>query len=120
MASLAKVWGLLSGSPARQAGGASADDTLKAVRCLQAHGLPDARREARHVLERARRCTCCTSLLSHLYERLGSTLFLDDDPMALARAFEDAERDSDSARVLAACIVLSGRARVGAPHLQEV
>ena len=118
MTAFAKVWSLLSRSPARGAGGASTD-TLKAVRCLRARGLPDARREARHVLERARGCTCCASLLSHLYERVGSTLFLDDDPEALSRAFEDAERDSDSSRVLAACIVLSGRERVSALRPQE-
>lgn len=106
-----KVLGLLSNPPVGQAG-RPADNTLKAVRLLDARGLADARHRAEHVLESARRCSCCSSLLAHLFDRLGSTLFLDDDPVALSRAFEEAERDSDSARVLAACIVLSGRERV--------
>lgn len=85
---------------------------LKAVRMLGARSLPEARREAAHTLKHARRCECCKSLLDHLFDRLGSTLFLDDDPEELAQAFEEAERDRFSPRVLAACIVLGGRARV--------
>ncbi|PTL84928.1 hypothetical protein [Vitiosangium sp. GDMCC 1.1324] len=96
--------------------GAPADNMPRAVRLLGAGGLADARHRAEHVLESARRCTCCRELLAHMFDRLGSTLFLDDDPAALARAFEDAERDAFSVRVLAACIVLSGRERV-APAL---
>jgi hypothetical protein len=85
---------------------------LKAVRLLGAEGLVEARRRAGHALEQAWRCDCCSSLLAHIFERVGSTLFLDDDPEQLAQAFEDRERDRFSARVLAACIVLAGRERV--------
>ncbi|QSQ11800.1 hypothetical protein [Myxococcus landrumensis] len=85
---------------------------LKAVRMLGVERLADARTRAEHALDGARRCSCCRGLLEHLYDRLGSTLFLDDDPEQLARAFEDDERDRFTPRVLAACIVLAGRARV--------
>ncbi|WP_338872250.1 hypothetical protein [Myxococcus stipitatus] len=85
---------------------------LKAVRMLGVERLADARTRAEHALDGARRCTCCRGLLEHLYDRLGSTLFLDDDPEQLARAFDDSERDRFAPRVLAACIVLAGRERV--------
>jgi len=84
----------------------------KAVRLLGVARLADARVQAAHALAGARRCTCCRDMLEHLYERVGSTLFLDDDPEQLAQSFEDGERDGFTARVLAACIVLSGRERV--------
>lgn len=84
----------------------------KAVRLLGEEQLANARRRAAHVLHNARRCACCKSLLEHMFDRIGSTLFLDDDPESLVKAFSSAERDSFSARVLAACIVLSGRERV--------
>ncbi|WP_223640036.1 hypothetical protein [Corallococcus sp. EGB] len=89
-----------------------AEGSLKAVRMLGARGLEDARRQGARALEKAWRCTCCRGLLAHVFERVGSTLFLDDDPEVLAQAFEDSERDRFSARVLAACIVLVGRERV--------
>ncbi len=54
----------------------------------------------------------CNNLLEHLFERMGSTFFLDDDPHALAESFEQSERDTLTARVLAACIVLNGRERI--------
>jgi hypothetical protein len=85
---------------------------LKAVRVLGCRCLSDARREAAQTLKHARRCECCRSLLDHLFDRLGSTLFLDDDPEELALAFDETERDRFSPRVLAACIVLAGRERV--------
>ncbi|RKH27356.1 hypothetical protein D7Y13_24885 [Corallococcus praedator] len=92
--------------------GTRQEGSLKAVRMLGAEGLVDARRRAGQALERAWRCTCCRSLLAHVFERVGSTLFLDDDPEVLVQAFEDSERDRFSARVLAACIVMVGRERV--------
>ncbi|WP_147442006.1 MULTISPECIES: hypothetical protein [Corallococcus] len=101
----------------RRAGGragGSDEGSLKAVRALGAQGLADARRRGARALEEAWRCTCCRSLLAHVFERVGSTLFLDDDPDALARSFDDSERDRYSARVLAACIVMVGRERVAA------
>ncbi|NTX05714.1 hypothetical protein [Myxococcus sp. CA040A] len=85
---------------------------FKAVRLLGVERLVEARVRAEHALDGARRCPCCRGLLEHVYDRLGSTLFLDDDPELLARAFDDDERDAFTARVLAACIVLSGRERV--------
>jgi hypothetical protein len=88
------------------------ESELKAVRMLGARSLSEARREAAQALKHARSCDCCRSLLDHLFDRLGSTLFLDDDPQELAQAFEETERDRFCPRVLAACIVLRGRARV--------
>lgn len=90
------------------------EGSLKAVRMLGARGLEDARRQGARALEKAWRCTCCRGLLAHVFERVGSTLFLDDDPEVLAQAFDDSERDRFSARVLAACIVMVGRERVAA------
>lgn len=87
---------------------------LKAVSLLGVERLAEARTRAEHALKDARRCSCCKGVLEHVYDRLGSTLFLDDDPEQLARAFDDDERDAFTARVLAACIVLSGRERVAA------
>lgn len=93
-------------------GGMTPDTAPKALELLGVRGLAEARDRAEQVLRSARRCACCTSLLEHVFARIGSTLFLDDDPMALARAFE--ERDPFSARVLAAYIVLFGRERITA------
>jgi hypothetical protein len=89
---------------------------LKALEVLGVSSLGQARRRATQVLSDALRCPCCQGLLAHLFDRVGSTLFLDDDPSALACAFEPNERDDSAMRVLAACIVLSGRPRV-APAL---
>lgn len=87
---------------------------LKALQLLGSKSLTDARRRASKVLSDAMRCPRCQQLLGHVFDRLGSTLFLDDDPRALECAFEPGERDAFAARVLAACIVLSGRQRVEA------
>lgn len=87
---------------------------LKALRFLDAKTLSGARRHAGEVLSDALRCPCCQKLLGHVFDRLGSTLFLDDDPEQLQHAFENEERDLFAPRVLAACIVLSGRPRIDA------
>ncbi len=87
---------------------------LKALLLLDSKSLGDARRHASKVLSDALRCPRCQKLLGHVFDRLGSTLFLDDDPALLECAFESSERDEFSPRVLAACIVLSGRPRVAA------
>jgi hypothetical protein len=87
----------------------------KALRLLGAERWGEARLRAVAALAAAFRCPCCSRLLSHLRERIGSTLFVDDDPESLAQAFMADERDHDSARVLAACIVLAGRERKPAP-----
>jgi hypothetical protein len=102
------------GRPPRRKGAVSqkVDVRSKAIRLLEATDLEDARSQARRVLDLAERCRCCRGLLAHLFDRLGSTLFLDDDPHQLALAFEPEERDRFSAQVLSACIVLSGRERI--------
>jgi hypothetical protein len=72
----------------------------------------EAKPFARAVYARARACARCSSLLAHRFDRLGSTLFRDEDPRVLARAFDAADRDACTVRLLAACIVLFGRSRV--------
>jgi hypothetical protein len=47
----------------------------------------------------------------HLSKRLGSTLFLDDNPAELQRALPRAEHEHWTERLLAACILLWGRPR---------
>jgi len=85
---------------------------LKALMVLGAKNLAEARRHASKVLSDALRCPRCQKLLGHVFDNLGSTLFLDDDPAALECAFDPGERDPFASKVLAACIVLSGRPRV--------
>ena len=85
---------------------------LKALHLLGSKSLGAARRRASKVLSDALCCPRCQKLLGHVFDKLGSTLFLDDDPAALECAFDPSERDAFAARVLAACIVLSGRPRV--------
>lgn len=87
---------------------------MKALKVLGSRTLGDARRRATKVLSDALRCPRCQKLLGHVFDNLGSTLFLDDDPAALECAFDPGERDPFASRVLAACIVLSGRPRVAA------
>jgi len=47
-----------------------------------------------------------------MFDQIGSTLFIDDDQEYLILAFAPAERDADTLRTLAACIVLTGRPRL--------
>lgn len=84
---------------------------LKAFEALSVASLRDARRRADKVLEDAKRCQRCRNLLDHVFECLGSTLFIDDDPHELLSAFKPTERDQFSEQVLAALIVLNGRPR---------
>jgi hypothetical protein len=86
--------------------------SLKAMRLLEASNLNEARAHAAVVLERARQCRRCRSLLSHVFDRLGSTLFLDDDPEALALAFDPDECDPFAPTVIAAFIAVAGRKRL--------
>ena len=85
---------------------------LKALDALSVASLPEGRRRADHVLKKAQRCPCCRTLLDHVFDCLGSTLFLDDDPHALVGAFKPSECDKFAEKVLAALIVLKGRPRL--------
>jgi hypothetical protein len=96
--------------PERTARASSTD--FKALRVLHSKSLKEGRRRASRVLADAASCPCCRNLLVHIFDRVGSTLFFDDDPQVLADAFEPSERDGFASRVLAACIVLSGRPRI--------
>ena len=82
-----------------------------AVHYFDAATLDEARPSARAVYANSIHCTRCRSVLNQRFARLGSTLFRDDDPRALARAFDSADRDGCTVRLLAACIVLFGRDR---------
>jgi hypothetical protein len=90
------------------------EEACPARRYFQGHTHEAALREAEGVLAEARPCRCCRSAVAHLFDRIGSTLFLDDDPVELAGRFDPDERDAFTPRVLAACILLRGRPR-GAP-----
>jgi hypothetical protein len=87
-------------------------DLPKAYAILGARELSEAWVLAQRELARARKCECCASLLAHVYDRIGSDLFLDDDPAQLAGAFDIGDRDRFTPRVLASCIVVSGRPRI--------
>jgi hypothetical protein len=84
---------------------------FKALDALRVATLTEARRRADHVLAKAKRCQRCRTLLDHVFDCLGSTLFIDDDPHALMSAFKPAECDQFSEQVLAALIVRNGRTR---------
>lgn len=73
---------------------------------------PKARAEAERELARGPRCRCCLSARVHLSKYVGSLLFLDDNPELLRRALPAADTARFTVRVIAACIVLYGRARV--------
>jgi hypothetical protein len=90
----------------------SSSEQLKAVQMLNATTLTNARRAARRELSAAKRCPRCASLLRHMFDRMGSDVFLEDDPNALAQAFESCDCDESTPRVLAAYVVLKGRHRV--------
>lgn len=84
---------------------------LKALDALSVASVREARRRADQILAKAKRCPSCRSLLDHVFDCLGSTLFIDDDPHALMNAFKPTECDQFSEKVLAALIVLNGRPR---------
>jgi hypothetical protein len=75
--------------------------------------LPEeTRADAEREVSRAPRCSCCLTARVHLAKYIGSTLFLDDNPDQLQLALPIAERAQWTPRLLAAFILLSGRARV--------
>jgi len=88
------------------------EPSTSALDYFHASSFCGAVRSARAVLRDATSCPRCSRALAHLYDRLGSTLFRDDDPHALIRAFHPEERNSCTLQVIAACIVLHGRDRV--------
>jgi len=73
--------------------------------------LRAARRAAIRELSCVSLCGCCDSLLHHVQQRVGSTLFLDEDPVRLLEMFSPAERAFITPQVMAACILLTGRER---------
>jgi hypothetical protein len=81
-----------------------------ALDVLYAADWPQARAEAKRIIERGPHCRCCVGPRVHLTRFIGSTLFFDDDPEKLRLALPPGDRLT--ARVIAACIVLHGRERV--------
>jgi hypothetical protein len=71
----------------------------------------EARSAAERELAQGPRCGCCVSARVHLSRFFGSTLFLDDDPTQLWLAIPLTERERWTPSIVAACIVLHGRAR---------
>jgi hypothetical protein len=82
-----------------------------ALRYFESASFEEATAPARALYASAEHCPRCRSLIAHRFERLGSSLFRDEDPRSLARAFSAADRDGCTVRLLAACIVLFGRER---------
>jgi hypothetical protein len=91
---------------------ASRRSTAPALKYFESATFEDAAAPARALYASADHCPRCRNLLAHRFERLGSALFRDEDPRSLARAFDSADRDGCTVRLLAACIVLFGRERV--------
>jgi hypothetical protein len=89
-----------------------ADCNAPALRHFAVATFEEAAPLARAIYDSAARCPRCRRVLAHLFDRLGSTIFRDDDPRSLARAFDAADRDACTVRLLAACIVMYGRDRV--------
>ena len=91
---------------------------VPAIGFLDADSVKTACHEAEVVLQTAPLCPTCRRVLRQLHDRLGSTLFYDDDPRALITAFDVADRTDCSVKLLAACIVEFGRPResVSAGH----
>ena len=83
-----------------------------ALKYFEAATFDEAAPLARSLYASADHCPRCRSLLAHRFERLGSSLFRDEDPRSLASAFDSADRDGCTVRLLAACIILFGRERV--------
>jgi hypothetical protein len=84
----------------------------KACAALGADDAAEARLEAERELARGPRCRCCLTPRVHLSRFVGSTLFADDDPATLLQAIPRDAREQFDTRLIAACIVVYGRARV--------
>lgn len=86
-------------------------EVAPALRYLEGATFDEAKFSARAVYLAARQCVRCRRVLAQRFDRLGSTLFRDDDPHELACCFDPADGDACTVRLLAACIVLFGRNR---------
>lgn len=84
------------------------DEGAPVLSALDASSWNEARLIAEQELQQAAACDCCPSLHDHVTARVGSVLFLDDDPRRLMAMFHD---DSVTLRQLAAVIVAYGRPR---------
>jgi len=89
--------------------GEALSQVTPALRCLDAPRLGVAKRLALAAYQDALHCERCRRVLAERFDRLGSTLFSDDDPRELAACFD--APDACTVRLLAACIVLFGRSR---------
>ena len=88
---------------------AARKEVAPALRYFEAATFDEATSLARAVYSGAARCVRCRRVLEQRFDRLGSTLFRDDDPHELARCFD--VDDVCTLRLFAACIVLFGRDR---------
>ncbi len=86
--------------------------TAPALRYFESSTFDEARDAACTVYAGVQSCLRCRRVLALRFDRLGSTLFRDDDPRSLVRAFDAADRDGCTIRLLAACVVLFGRDRM--------
>lgn len=87
-----------------------------ALRCSGSLSLRDAVQGAHNVLSAAEHCPRSKAVLAKRFEKLGSVLFLDDDPAHLILAFDAEERDAHTLRLLAACVLVHGRERTTLTH----
>jgi len=87
-------------------------DAEKALRHFNATALAEALPAARELISGVVHCPRCSRVLSQRFDRLGSTLFYDDDPRKLIQAFDRLDHDACTLRLLAACIIVYGRDRM--------
>jgi len=85
---------------------------MPALGFLEAQSVAEASPEARMILSTAPLCPTCRRVLRQLYDRLGTTLYYDDNPATLLRSFDVVDRTDCALRLLAACIVEFGRPRI--------
>src|SRR5215831_3463323 len=86
-------------------------DEPRAPRFFCADSFWEAQGPARAFLASIQYCPRCWRAHERMHERIGSELFQDDDPLALIWAFAPEDRNPCTAQVIAASIVLFGRAR---------
>src|SRR5712672_2525887 len=74
-------------------------EVAPALRWFDAATFDAARSPARAVYLGARQCARCCRVLAQRFDRLGSTLFRDDDPHELARCFHRGDSDACTVRL---------------------